>query len=171
MACNMLTRNLEKCLISWRLDMNVQRVAPGILTLILVCFGVSSAQRLGDKQDAPAGTLKSTTRLVIVDVVATNSKGEPVTDLRAQDFKVLENGKEQDLRVFEFQHPEFQHPDSVSVSAPKPSKLPANVVTNAPVYKPGSSMNVVLLDLLNTANPRQNFARDEFLNFLKKLPV
>lgn len=151
--------------------MNRQRVAPAILIFLLICFGVSSAQRPGGTQEGPAGTLKSTTRLVIVDVVATNSKGEPITDLRAQDFKVLENGKEQDLRVFEFQHPESQRPASMPAGASQPSRLPANVVTNAPKYKPGSSMNVVLLDLLNTANPRQNYARDEFLNFLKKLPA
>src|SRR5260221_8387782 len=150
----MLTKNAGEVSYSRRLGMNVQRIAPGILTLLLTCFGISSAQ------EGPAGTLKSTTRLVIVDVVATNSKGEPITDLRAQDFKVLENGREQDIRVFEFQRPESQRSDSVSASGVRPAKPSARVVSNAPAYKPGSSMNVVLLDLLNTANPRQNFARD-----------
>ena len=45
----------------------------------------------GDKQPQPS--LKVTTRIVLVDVVATNGKNEPVTDLAASDFTVFENGK------------------------------------------------------------------------------
>src|SRR6267154_4822057 len=37
--------------------------------------------------------LKSNTRLVVVDVVVRDNKGEFVSDLTEDDFKVLENGK------------------------------------------------------------------------------
>jgi hypothetical protein len=51
-----------------------------------------------------ATVLKSITRLVVVDVVATGKEG-PVTDLKQDDFTILEDGKEQKIRVFNFQQP------------------------------------------------------------------
>ncbi len=50
-----------------------------------------------------ATVLKVTTRLVVVDVVALDHKGAPVTDLRAEDFSLQEEGAEQNIRVFNFQ--------------------------------------------------------------------
>jgi VWFA-related protein len=52
---------------------------------------------------------------------------------------------------------------------PAPVKLRPNHFTNVPTYKPSSpALNVVLLDTLNTAVPRQNFAREELAHFLEK---
>src|SRR5690242_10948935 len=39
--------------------------------------------------------LKIKTRLVVLDIVARDSKGAPVADLKQDDFTVLEDGKEQ----------------------------------------------------------------------------
>ena len=99
--------------------------------------------------------LKTTTRLVIVDVVATNGKSEPVSDLRLQDFKVLENGKQQEVKVFDFQHPGQATASSAlpHSSFSLPAKVPPNVVTNLPSYKSASALNIVLLDVLNTVVP------------------
>src|SRR5215469_14020225 len=52
-----------------------------------------------------ATVLKATTRLVIVDVVATDGKGQAIKDLERPDFRLLEDGKEQQIRVFSFQEP------------------------------------------------------------------
>src|ERR1700761_7181791 len=64
--------------------------------------------KTNEKEHAPvyesATVLKSITRLVVVDVVATDKNGA-VTDLKRDDFTVLEDGKEQKLRVFNFQQP------------------------------------------------------------------
>src|SRR6185436_4514852 len=40
--------------------------------------------------------------LVQVDAIVTDSKGKPVTDLRAEDFEVLQDGKPQAITNFEF---------------------------------------------------------------------
>ncbi len=53
----------------------------------------------------PAAVLKVKTRLVLVDIVATDNKGKPVVDLKAEDFTLEEYGREQKIRVFSFQHP------------------------------------------------------------------
>src|SRR5262249_43118895 len=49
-----------------------------------------------------ATVLKTITRLVVIDVVATDKNGA-VTDLDRDDFALLEDGKEQKIRVFNFQ--------------------------------------------------------------------
>jgi VWFA-related protein len=115
-----------------------------------------------------ATVLKATTRLVIVDVVATDGKGQAIKDLERPDFTLLEDGKEQQIRVFNFQEPK----PSASSSQPTPAALnvPDNVFTNAPSYKPGSALNVVLLDALNTTLPNQAYVRQQMIKFLEKLP-
>src|SRR5215831_15817310 len=62
--------------------------------------GVATAQ---DQPAQPAGgppTIRTETRLVLVDAVATDKKGAYVTDLEMKDFKVWEDGKEQTLKTF-----------------------------------------------------------------------
>src|SRR5215831_11715422 len=39
-----------------------------------------------------ATVMRATTRMVVVDVVATDHSGTPVTDLKPEDFTVLEDG-------------------------------------------------------------------------------
>lgn len=149
--------------------MNSKRLSAAIIFILIACLN-SSAQ---DQSKQGAGTvLKSNTRLVVVDVVATDSKGEPVSNLNARDFKLLENGKEQEIRVFDFQQPgETQAAASApTANAPAaiPAKLPANVFTNAPAYKRSSALNIILVDLLNTVTSGQAYTHDELARFLEK---
>jgi VWFA-related protein len=110
--------------------------------------------------------LKVKSRLVVVDVVARDAKGAPVTDLKQEDFTVLEDGKEQKLRIFSFQHPD----DSVA----KPPQAPANglnVVDNLPHFQPGRALNVILMDALNTSRVNQAVMRQAMIKFLETLPA
>jgi len=50
--------------------------------------------------DVPSITIRSYTRLVVVDVVVTDKKSQPVTGLKAEDFIIEENGKKQKIAVF-----------------------------------------------------------------------
>ena len=43
---------------------------------------------------------RATTKLVQVSVVAHDSKGAPVADLRREEFQILDNGVPQEIRVF-----------------------------------------------------------------------
>jgi VWFA-related protein len=62
-----------------------------------------------DNQTPPAATPKgvvkfgATTQLVVVDVSAKGKNGDPIKGLKASDFTVTEDGKKQDLKVFQFQ--------------------------------------------------------------------
>jgi VWFA-related protein len=113
-----------------------------------------------------ATVLKSITRLVVVDVVATGKDGA-VTDLQRDDFTVFEDGKEQKVRVFNFQQPRV----NTSGGAPiVPPKLPENVYSNVARYNTSSALNVVLLDALNTNLPNQAYVRDQMIRYLEKMP-
>src|SRR5581483_908887 len=112
-----------------------------------------------------ATVLKTITRLVVVDVVATDKNG-PVKNLERSDFTILEDGKEQQIRVFNFQQP---HQTPASALQPE-HKLPENVYTNYPKYNVDNSLNVVLLDALNTTLPHQAYVRDQMIKYLEKMP-
>jgi hypothetical protein len=109
-----------------------------------------------------ATVLKTITRLVVVDVVATDKNG-PVANLERDDFTVLEDGKEQQIRVFNFQQP---HAGAPATAAATTEKLPENVYSNVPKYRPDASLNVILLDGLNTTLPHQAYVRDQMLRYL-----
>src|SRR5947209_20416668 len=115
----------------------------------------------------PGGSIpiiRANTRLVIVDVVAVDKKGQFVTDLEASDFKLVEEGKEQKISIFSLQQP------SSEPFALNASRLPPNVFRNAPKYQPTSALNVILLDGLNSSLLEQAYVRTEMIKFLEKLP-
>lgn len=114
-----------------------------------------------------ATVLKAITRLVVVDVVATNNKGEAVTDLKSEDFTVLEDGTEQNVRAFNLQKPVQEPPQDAQQLA----KLADNVSTNIPRYNVNNALNVILLDALNTGLGNQAYMRDEMLKYLKTIPT
>ena len=102
--------------------------------------------------------LRTNTRLVVTDVVATDSNGKPVTNLSVDDFKILENGRPQRVANFSFHQPAAQ-------VAQRTISLPPDIVTNEPVYA-ASSMNVILFDSANGDATEHAYARDELLKFL-----
>jgi VWFA-related protein len=111
------------------------------------------------KGDTPriSETLRTNTRLVAVDVVVTDSKNQPVSDLKAEDFTMLEAGTPQKISGFT-----FQHPGDRRVAAAK--QLPPNVVTNAPQYA-STSLNVILFDAVNGEFVSQAYAKDQLVKF------
>jgi VWFA-related protein len=122
------------------------------------------AQAADSSQNVPS--VKVTTRLVIVDVVAHDKKGHAITDLEATDLRILEDGKEQPIRSFVFQH----GGQPAEQTAQEAAALPANMVSNARKYSPNTALNVVLLDSLNSNLLNQAYVRTEMVKFLQKLP-
>ena len=119
-----------------------------------------------EDKSKPPFILKTSTHLVLVDVVATNGKGEPVTDLTAQDFVVSEDGHPQTVRSFSFQEPAHDRSDLQAVSQP----LPPGVITNIPRSRKGAIWNVIVLDALNSPMLEQSSAREQLLKVIDKIP-
>ena len=105
--------------------------------------------------------LRATTRLVVVDVVAVDEKGQPVADLKADDFTVLEDGKPQKVSDFSFHHP--------AAAAPAPPPAPG-IISNAPRFSSNSCLNVILLDGINTDFSSHAYAQDMLARYLDTNP-
>jgi VWFA-related protein len=108
----------------------------------------------------------ASSRLVIVDVVAVDSRGNPVVGLKPTDFQLLEDGKPQRLASFD----EHKSP-TTSSEPPKHFHLPPHQYTNVPEEEPKGAWTVILFDTLNTPAADQVTARLHMLKFLKSLPA
>lgn len=116
------------------------------------------------EHEVPATILKATTRLVLVDTIVTDRSGHPLTDLKATNFELTEDGVPQKVHFFSVHTPE-------KVEAPenKPA-LPEGAFTNVPSAPAnGDPPTVLLLDALNTPVNDQKYARQQMLKYLKTL--
>ena len=116
-------------------------------------------------QSSPEYVFRTTTRLVILDIVATDAQGHVVSDLKADEVQILENGKEQEKRDFSFQQPNAQ-----KAAERVDLHLPPDVFTNAPQYQGNSSFNIILFDVLNTSMPNLAYAHDQLIKYLDNAP-
>ncbi len=111
---------------------------------------------------------RTTTRLVQVDVVVTNKQGRPIPNLTQADFTVLQDGKPQQVHVFE------PHTGTTGGSGAAPAasapKLPANTYSNHPSDSTADSWTIVLFDVLNTPTADQEYARKQLLELLRSAP-
>ncbi len=101
--------------------------------------------------------------VVLVDTVVTDHNDQPVGGLKSGDFEILEDGKRQTISSFE------EH----KVSHTPPAKLPPmppGVYTNFPVAT-SDSINVLLLDTVNTEVPDQSYVRAQLIRYLKGAPA
>ena len=133
-----------------------------VLGCILAVVGTATQAQL------PEVTLHSTSRLVVVDVIVSSPDGQPVTGLKQADFTVYENGKPQPIRSFEAHTPES---DAAQERATPPAPpLGPDEYSNVPRTAVPGSLNIVLLDTLNTPLLDQSQARRHMLEFLKQMP-
>src|SRR4029434_3489185 len=61
--------------------------------------GQASGQRASDQTDV---TLRSGINFVTVDAYVSDSKGQPITDLKQSDFEIFEDNKPQKIEQFRF---------------------------------------------------------------------
>lgn len=118
-------------------------------------------------QTPPPGAVKSLTRLITVDVVATDSHGNAVRDLKQGDFQIFdEHGGQQKIARFEF----------IDTSAPPAGPTPGSLPTGPHIYANLQAARLkvpptaILMDALNTSIFRQMQVRRDMILFLKNLP-
>jgi len=102
---------------------------------------------------------------VIVDVVVTNGGGDAVAGLPKQDFQVLEDGKPQTVNYFEEHGVKTISPESSRPLA----NFPPDFRTNVPPAPETDSVNVLLIDTLNTEIKDQPFVRKQILSYLRQM--
>ncbi len=124
-------------------------------------------------------TLRVTTRLVDVGVVAFDKKGRPVTDLKPEDFQVFDNGRRQTVQSFSGPRiPLNEHavaPASQPLS-PTAETVFSNSRTNTENVAAGSArtdsgVTILLLDTASLAWADLTRAREQMLGSLQALPA
>jgi len=132
-------------------------VVASTLAAIMAVPSVLRAQET--TAEIPSVTIRANTRLVLVDVVVTDKKGQPITGLKAEDFTVEENGKKQKVSVF---------------VPPGPGLTPAaqlspGVYSNRPEHlSPGGPLTVILLDAINSPFRDQAYGRLQMLKYVQE---
>jgi len=132
---------------------------------VLACVGALCAT-------AQTPVIRVTTHLVQVSVVVHDKAGQPVGDLKQEDFVLYDNGHEQKIRYFAM--------ETNKSSAPAPALLPPGYVSNRYVSNrtPGAdpehrtlpnSLTAILLDGLNTPFTDQYNARAALIKFLEQI--
>lgn len=136
----------------------LRRSAVVLAALLATATSIFAQPPQLSKEDVNTPAVRVSARLVLVDAVVTDKSGQRITDLKKDDFTVLENGKPQTISAFSFEVPE----------APTPNPgLPPNVYTNRPEYSmPKGPLTILLLDGLNTAVADQGYARSQMLKYL-----
>jgi VWFA-related protein len=77
-----------------------------LFVLVIAMFAGSRAALAQQPNEQPASattTIKAETRLVLVDVIVTDKKGDYILDLNQKDFKVFEDDQEQKVKTFSFE--------------------------------------------------------------------
>lgn len=107
------------------------------LLVFLGCLPQSPGQTSVQNPSDPSGTTSQTSsftpfkleiesNLVVVRVVVRDSQGHPVADLRQEDFKLADNGKEQSIAQFAV--------ETLSTESPTASTPASSRVSGAPRY-------------------------------------
>ncbi len=73
-----------------------------LLLLLSACVAAAQQQPAQNPQE-PLPTIQKETKLVLVDTVVTDKKGEYISDLTQKDFRVWEDNKEQVVKTFSFE--------------------------------------------------------------------
>src|SRR4051812_24000232 len=133
----------------------MRRVTLILLAGLLVTIPFLAQQPDAAKPDVTP-TIRANTRMVVVDAIITDASGKPVTDLKPEEIKVEENGKEQKLVGAELVNP----------GAEPPEALPETIYSNRPeVNAPKGTYTILLIDALNTPFDNMAFGRQQLLKY------
>ena len=102
------------------------------------------------------------TQLVIVDVVVEDRSGHPIHGLTRDSFVLTEQKKPQAIRNFE----EHTAAADKKPGLPMPP-MPPGVFTDYTPVAPDSTLNILLIDALNTPMKDQVFVRQQLLDYIK----
>jgi len=108
----------------------------------------------------PANTITRYARLVVLDAVVLDAKGNPVTDLQQSDFHITEDNEPQAIRDFEAPG-RYTPPPAVTIES----------TADLDRLAPRAPVNIVLLDEFNTHFDDMAFARYSLKNWLEKQPA
>jgi VWFA-related protein len=143
---------------------------PALLLLV-----IAADLSVGVTTEAQQPTFTSNTSLVVIDVNVKDKSGKPIPGLKKEDFTLLEDGKPQQISVFEFQqldsapNPLPKVPANKPVAAPRAQTAEITVPTGTttPVIRYQDRRLVAMLfDFSAMAIPEQSRAQEAAIKFL-----
>src|SRR5215216_836369 len=122
------------------LNTRAARLPWRLFLVCLVCLcGVNAQSQDTQKGQDEVVTLKA--RLITTDVMVKDKKGKYITDLKAEDFAIFENGVRQ--RVEFFDPPLATAEESVQPNTPQPNAAQPDAAQ--PLAASGRPMNIISL--------------------------
>jgi len=119
----------------------------------------------------PRTVIRTSTYLVEVPVIVRDKAGKAITGLSQQDFEVVDNGRRQDIRLFQTESAQMSA--AAPESAVPPPALSTKRVSSNSIEEatPQSHSTVILVDKINTEWADLAYARMELLKFLRQFPL
>ena len=133
-----------------------------LLLLLSVADSLNAQTATRDSVD-DRSRIKVQTRLVQVDVVVTKEKDQAVPGLRKEDFQILEDGDAQTISFFE------EH-KGVAPTRVELAPTEANEFSNYPTSKSVDTVNVLMIDALNTQPKDQAYVHAQIVKYLQSVP-
>lgn len=122
---------------------------------------VSGAEQSASPSGAP--TLHTEVQLVTVDVTVQDKNGHPVHGLKREDFSLTESKQPQTVRYFE------EHSTrTLSAIGPELPPMPPGTFSDYTSVPPNGTLNILLLDSLNTPMADQSYVRYQLQQYVKK---
>ena len=136
-----------------------------IASALLFAGPLSSVAQTSSAASPPTATLSVTTRLVVLDMTVTDSRGIPVTNLTRDDIRIFEDKAPQTIRSFE--PPSAHAPPAASADASA-----ANLVrSSADLPRIGQApITLLVLDELNMSFGDEVYAREQVERWLAAQP-
>jgi VWFA-related protein len=133
----------------------------GSTLLLVFCCTAFAQQKAAPLPATPPDenskdTLRVSTQRVLLDVVVTDSRGNPVRNLTKDDFQVYEDHVPQVIKSFE-----------ATESRPLPSNVPINSTAELDKIEPKAPVSILVLDELATKFEDQAFTRYSLKKYLK----
>lgn len=130
-----------------------------LLLPILALPALAFSQDMAGNNQGKAPAIRIRTQLVLIPAEVTDTKGNRVQDMKKEDFAVFENGKRQEIALFEH--------ITTKAEVTKPVDVPADVFTNTTQRGP-NRITIFMVDLLNSKIEEQKEARKQILGFLSR---
>ncbi len=143
--------------------------------------GVPDQPADAPQEGADGFSIKVTSRLVDVGLVAYDKKGHPVTDLKPDEIEIYDNGHKQEIRSFglagNVQPEAVPHAPDAALPATAPQNSPEVIATfaNRPSDQTGApslsdiGSTVLVIDESHIAWSDLSYARGQVLKFLRSL--
>lgn len=127
--------------------------------LQLATLALVTAVAIGETPDQ--NVIRAGTRLVQINVIVHDKKG-PVTDLKKEDFTLLDKGKPRTIAIF---HMDTRLSDEEKFR--NATKFSPNAFSNS--QGDAANTSIVLFDGLNTKIADQIYAKQQIVKFLSQL--